>query len=215
MDAIVFVAFAGVGPVDDVDRAVGAVVEVDAAEPGVGGLGDVGLVAGDVAAAFAVEPIDVDAAAVEVEGEELAAIFGGPVVAEIDAGAAVGVAAAELVDGVVLERFFPAAAGVVVKMVGVGVDRVIDAAVGTDRGAAGVVSAGDEVKEVAGDGVGDEGFAVFVPVHAPGIGEAVAEDFENFARRMIAPDAAVDGGALFLLLPGGPIQPGLEAPQRP
>src|SRR5438309_10228971 len=98
MHAVVFMAFASVGPVDDIGGAVGAVVEVDAAKPGVGGLGDVGLMAGDVAAALAVEAIDVDAAAVEVEGEELAAVFGGPVVAEIDASAAVGVAAAELVD---------------------------------------------------------------------------------------------------------------------
>src|SRR5262245_66078812 len=107
VDAVVFVACAGVGPVDDIDGTVGTIVEVDAAEPGVGGLGDVGLVAGDVAAAVALEPIDVDAAAVEVERQQLAAIFGGPVVAEVDAGAAVGVAAAELVAGVVFGRFFP------------------------------------------------------------------------------------------------------------
>ena len=102
VDAVVFVTFAGVGPVDDIDGAVGAVVEVDAAEPGVGGLGDVGGVVADVAAAVAFEPIDVDAAAMEIEREQLAAIFGGPIVAQINAGPAVGVAAAELiVDGVV------------------------------------------------------------------------------------------------------------------
>src|SRR4051812_7329625 len=94
MDAVVFMAFARVGPIDDINRAVGAVVEVDAAEPGVGGLGDVRHMPADVAAAFAVEAIDVDPAAVEIEGEEFAAVFGGPVVAEVDAGAAVGVAAA-------------------------------------------------------------------------------------------------------------------------
>src|SRR5215207_8797783 len=99
MHAIVFVAFAGVGPVDDVNGAVGAVVEVNAAKPLVFGEGDVGFVADDVAAAFAVEAIDVDAAAVEVESEELATVFGGPVVAEVDAGTAVRVAAAEGVSG--------------------------------------------------------------------------------------------------------------------
>src|SRR5438067_1333633 len=126
MDAVVFMAFAGVGPVDDIDRAVGAVVEIDAAEPGVGGLGDVGFVAGDVAAAFALEPIDIDAAAVEVERKQLAAVFGWPVVAQIDARAAVSVAAAELVAGGVAFGGPPAAAVVIVKMVGVRVDRVID-----------------------------------------------------------------------------------------
>ena len=97
VDPVVLVAFSCVAPIQHIDGAVGAVVEVDAAEPGVGGEGHVGFMAGDVAAAFALEPIDVDAAAVEVEGEELAAVFGGPVVAEIDARAAVGVAAAESV----------------------------------------------------------------------------------------------------------------------
>src|SRR5262245_34202811 len=79
------------------------------------------------------------------------------------------------------------AAVVVVVVVGVRVDGVVDVAVGRDGGAAGVVGAGDQVEEVAGDGVGDEGFAVFVPIHAPGVGEAVAEDFEDFSRGVIAP----------------------------
>src|SRR5262249_2555787 len=55
-----------------------------------------------------------------------------------------------------------------------------------------VASAGDHVPEMANDAVGEEALAVFVEVEAPGIGGAVADDFEDLARRMIAPDAAVD-----------------------
>src|SRR3954454_5569569 len=117
MYAIMLMAFTRIAPVDDINRAVGAVIEVDAAEPAVGGLGDVGLVAGDVAPAFAVEPIDVDPAAVEVEGEQLAAVFGGPVVAKTDARAAVRVPAAEFVAGGVPFGAPPAATVVVMKMV--------------------------------------------------------------------------------------------------
>src|SRR5262245_9274094 len=230
MDTIVFVTFAGVGPVDDVNGTVGAVVEVDAAEPGVGRLGDVVLVAGNVAAAFALEPIDVNAAAVEVEGEELTTVFSGPVVAQVDARAAVGVAAAERVissmvadvaavsfgirgfsltsvstafvrSATIVGRWCPdrtTLSGVPMKVVGVRVDGVVNAAVGRDGGAAGVMCTRNQVKEVAGDGVGDKCFTVLVPIEAPGIGEAVAEDFEDLARGMIAPDAAVDRNALLL-----------------
>ena len=49
---------------------------------------------GDVAAALAHEHVAVEPLAVDVEREDVAAIFGGPVVAEIDHAAAVGVAAA-------------------------------------------------------------------------------------------------------------------------
>ena len=71
------VALAGIAPVEDEHAAVGAVAQVDAAEPGIGREEDVGLVAADVAAARAFEPLDVDAPAVEVQGEELAAVGAG------------------------------------------------------------------------------------------------------------------------------------------
>ena len=97
MDAVVLVALAGVAPVEHEDAAVGAVAEVDAAEPGVAGEEDVGLVAADVAAPVALEPLDVDPPAVEVQGEELAAVGVGPLVGQVDHQAAVGVAAAAAV----------------------------------------------------------------------------------------------------------------------
>src|SRR5262249_44761826 len=115
VDSIVLVTFARVAPVDNVHSAVGAVVEIHAAKPGVGCKGDVGLVAGDVAGTLALQSIDVDPAAVEIERQQFAAVFGGPVVAQIDAGAAVGVAAAELVVNAQTLGVFDALAGVPMK----------------------------------------------------------------------------------------------------
>src|SRR5207237_9783496 len=76
------------------------------------------------------------------------------------------------------------------------IDRVIDAAVRSDGGAARVMRAGNQMEQVSGDRVRDEHLAIFVPVVSPGIGKAVAEDFEDFSRGMIAPDATVDRHAL-------------------
>ena len=73
MDAVVVVALAGIAPVEDEHAAIGAISEVDAAEPGIGREEDVGLVPPDVAAARSFEPLDVDAPAVKVEREQLAA----------------------------------------------------------------------------------------------------------------------------------------------
>src|SRR4051812_10414138 len=84
MDAGALVAFPRAAPVEHEDAAVEAVAEVDAAEPGVAREEPVGFVPADVTAPRAFEPLDVHAAAVEVEREELAAILGRPLVAEID-----------------------------------------------------------------------------------------------------------------------------------
>ncbi len=84
VDAVALVALAGVAPVEDEDAAVGAVAQVDAAEPGVGREEDVGLVAADVAAARSLEPLDVHAPAVEVQGEELAPVSSRPLVGQVD-----------------------------------------------------------------------------------------------------------------------------------
>ena len=48
-----------------------------------------------------------------------------------------------------------------------------------------IVAAGDDVPEVVDHAVGDEHFAVFVPVEAPGVGGAVGEGFEHFPRRVV------------------------------
>ena len=78
------------------------------------------------------------------------------------------------------------------------------------------MGAGDDVPEVAVDGVDEEELAVFVPVVAPGVGGAVAEGFDDVRLRMVAPDAAAQRDALRRrACPGTPTSPGRSAPQRP
>ena len=59
-----------------------------------------------------------------------------------------------------------------------------------------IARAGNDVPEMADDGVDEKQLAVFIPVVTPGIRGAVADDLKLFALGMIAPDAAVDGCAL-------------------
>src|SRR6476469_2402826 len=108
---VAVVAFADVGPVGDVDAAVGAVFAVEAAEPGVAREGEVGGVVSDVAAAVGLERVAVEPLPVDVEHEGLVAVFGGPVVAEVDHAAAVGVSAAEVVVLLAAAGGGPVAAG--------------------------------------------------------------------------------------------------------
>lgn len=195
VDAVVVVAFAGVGPVGDEDVAVGAGEEVDAAEPLILGLHEVGGVFAGVAAAFAFQFVHVDAVAVEVAGEHGAVVFFGPVAALVDEHADVGVAAAEF-EGLVADAladvgpFF--GAGVPVEVVGGLLDDFVDVRVQVGAEHAAVVGAGDDVPEVADDGVDHEELAIGIPVVAPGVGPAVRDGFDDFAGGVVAPDGAVD-----------------------
>jgi len=195
VDAGVFVALAGVGPVEEIDGAVGAGGEVDAAEEGVAGEEEVLTVFGDVAGALAFEDFLVGAFAVEVEGEEVAAVLLGPVLALVDHHADVGVAAAELVGGTVA-GFGPVAFRVEVPVVGMHVEVLVGVGIGVDGVGADVAGSGDAVPEVAVDGVDEEEFAVFVPIMAPGIGGAAVEGFEDLALGVVAPDGAAEGDAV-------------------
>src|SRR4051812_28804377 len=78
---LVIMALANVRPVGHIDAAVGAVFGVHAAEPRVLRVAKIGGVFGDVAAAVRLKNVAVEALAVDVEHEGIAAILGGPVVA--------------------------------------------------------------------------------------------------------------------------------------
>src|SRR5204863_4497751 len=84
MDAAVFVAFAGVAPVEHEDAAVRAITEFHAAKPGIAGNEEVGRVFADVTAAAAFEDFLIGTAAVEVQREQPATILGGPIVALVN-----------------------------------------------------------------------------------------------------------------------------------
>ncbi len=196
MDAGVVVAFAGVGPVESVEGTFGTGADFEAAEPFVSGEHGVGFVLGDVAAALAFEAFDVEASAVLIPGEEFAIPVVGKMSALINAHADVGMSAAVVVGGSVA-GFGPAAGAIKVPVVGVHLDGFKDELVGRRREGTVEVRTGDHVPEVAVDGVDEEEFAVLVPVVAPGIGGAVAEDLEGFAVGVKAPDATFDGNALF------------------
>src|SRR5262245_61267869 len=75
-------------------------------------------------------------------------------------------------------------------MVGVEVEKLIDARIWIGRRAARVMGAGDAVPEMSVGGVDKEQFAMLVPIVAPGIGRAVADHFDNLTHGMIAPDCA-------------------------
>ncbi len=194
-------AFAAVAPVGDEDVAVGAGEEVDAAEPFVFGLHEIGCVLADIAAAFAVEGVHVDAVAVEIAGEDGAVVFLGPEAALIDEHADVGVAAAELVglagDAELADVAPGFRAGIPVKVVGGLLNDFIDVWIEVRAEHAAVVGAGNAVPEVADDGVDPEELAFGIPIVAPGVRAAVADDFKDLPRGMEAPDAAVDLRALF------------------
>jgi hypothetical protein len=59
-----------------------------------------------------------------------------------------------------------------------------------------VVGAGDHVPEVADHAVREERLAVVVPVEAPGVRRAFADDLEHLLRDVVAPDAAVEEDSL-------------------
>ena len=199
VNAVVLVAFTNVRPVEHEDAAVGAVAEIDAAEPRVGGREKIRRVFADVAAAAAFEAVHVGAEAVEIQREEGAAIRVGPVVALINHEAAVGVAAAGLGRGArhaFRADVAPLLGGVPVEMIGVLFEKTVGVRVERLAEHAPIVRAGDQVPEMADDGVDDKGLAVLVPIHAPRVGRAVGDDFKNFSHGMIAPDAAVHFRAL-------------------
>lgn len=181
VDAVVVVALAGVAPIADEDAAVRRGDQVHAAEPGIGEGKCVGFAAGDEAAAGAFEAFDVQAAAVEIDREELPVPGLGPLAALVDEESDVGVAAAggQGRAGDAFADVGPDLAGCPVDLVGGLLEEFVDVGIGVLAEHAAVMGAWDDVPEVADDGVDEEGFAVRVPIHAPGVGGALGNDFED------------------------------------
>ena len=118
----------------------------------------------------------------------MAAVVLGPVVAQIDHHPGVGVATTEIVGGAV-PRLLPAIAGVEVPVVGMHVDEFIGVRIRVERAVPWIMRPGDDLPEVAVDGVDEEAVAEGVPVVAPRVRGAVGGHLEPARARRVAPDA--------------------------
>ena len=195
MDSVVLVALAGVRPVGNVQLAPAARVELNSAKPRVGCLNEVGTVFAGECRSVAVQCVAVDSTAMQIHCQHRIEKLLRPVRKLSDNHSAVSVPAAGLV-GCVRDAELPDVAPVFlrvpVKVVGGLLDDVVNVRVKVLAVHPPVIRAGDDVPQMADDRVDVKRFAVRVPVHAPCIRAAVADDFELVASRMEPPDAAID-----------------------
>jgi hypothetical protein len=196
MDAGRFVALAGVAPVEDSQGAPGKFDDVRAAEERITEDRQIVLVAADDPLRRVVEPVDVDAPAVEVEGQEPAAELPGPAgFVRHDHAAGVRVATAVGI-GLAVTRLGPVTGVVEMLVVGMLTERFGHERMRLHRVGAGIVGPGKDPPQMAVDGVDEKPLAAVIPVVAPGIGRAVADRLENALLRMVAPHAATERHAL-------------------
>ena len=196
VNAVVFVAFSDVAPIENVDAAIGAGLNFDGAEPRIIRPHEVGGVLADVAAAPALEAVDIHAATVEIGCEHLATILGREVRALVNHQADVRVATADTGGGggdAQLAHVGPDLAAIPMVMVGVLVDEFVNARVRVVAVHPLEVRSLDAVPEVADDRVDEEHFPVLIPIHAPRVRRAVTVGLVDFLGGMIAPDTAGGG----------------------
>jgi len=196
--ALVFtvVAFIFIVPVDDVDLTIGSVAQVEHLGPFVVGEEEVGCGVADVTGAARGEEIHIEARAVDVVHDELVAVFGGPVIGEIDHGPGVGVAPPCSAGGGSI-GIVPLVADPVT-MFGDGGDIGVGVGVEVLAPLTMVARSLNDVEEVGDDAACEEGLSVVVEIDAPGIAGAVSKDFELMSLGVIAPDACVEGDALIV-----------------
>ena len=150
----------------------------------------------DVAAAPALEAVDVHAATVEIGGENLATILGREVGALVNHQADVRVAATDTGGrggDAQLPHIGPHLAAIPMVMVGVLVDEFVNARIRIVAVHPLKVRSLDAVPEVADDRVDEEHLAVLIPIHAPRVSRAVTVGLVDFLGGMIAPDTAGGG----------------------
>src|SRR5579871_3007369 len=132
-------------------------------------------------------------------------VFVGPIIAEIDHGAGVGVAAA----GCVVRPLSAARGGPVasapVDVIGAARHQAVTVRVQILAKHADVMSARNDVEQVLDDAVGDEHLAIIIEIQAPGVGGAPGEHLERFLDRVKAPDTTVEGNAVSFAVPGRPM----------
>ena len=200
---VVDVALLAVVPVDHVNIAVRARLDADDLRPRVVGDEEVGRVRADEAGALGLQDVAVDPGAVDVIHEERAAVLGRPCVPLVDHRPRVGVAAArgEGRGGGQGRLAPPGMVADIADIVAVVRDR-LDVVEGVGLEVLPclplVPGARDDVVEVRDHARGQEALAVGVEVEAPGVARAVGDDLEPLLRRVITPDAGVQGDAVLV-----------------
>src|SRR5438552_10987532 len=148
----------------------------------------------DEAGAFALGDIHVNARAVNVVHEYLAAVFFRPTVALINHQARMSMAAAHGI-GTAIGGVRALAAGVM-KMIGNGFDIVEDVWIEVLAALPFVASALDHVPQMRNDAGFDETLSMLVEIDAPGIARAFGEELKDAPGRMETPNAGSYGRAL-------------------
>ena len=187
-------AFAPVRPVGEVDRAIGTVFQLEAAEPGVVDREEIALVVSDVARSLAFEPVVVGAMAVDIEREQAVPEPFGPVISQVDHGADMGMTPAGravLFVPLALARVGPVSSGPV-KVVSAGLEQAVEVGIVVLAEHPLVMRAGDDMEQMRDHAVGDERLAMVVKIQAPGVGGSMGHGLEDLPGGVIAPDAAVD-----------------------
>ena len=193
---VAVVALIAVIPVDEHHLPIGPDLQRDELRPRVVGEEKVGLAVPHIAGAGGREPVLVEPGAVDVVHEQPAAITIGPRAAEIDAGARVGVAAADGVRAVAV-GVVPLPAGPV-PVAGDRLDVVERIGIEVLARLPLIPRSLDHVVEVWNDARRLERMPQIVEVHAPRVARAFGKDFEDMPNRMVSPDAGVDSRSVGL-----------------
>ena len=227
VDTVALVAFTDIRPVENEYTAVRPVAQLNAAEPQVAGLHHVLGMAAHVAGPLTVQRVPVDPATMQVQRENLTAIFLRPVVRAIDHHPAMCVATTGCIGGrghAFLFQVGPVLVALVpVEVIGGLRHEFVQELVEVVAVHASVTRAGNSMPEVTDHGVDKKKLPVPVPIVSPRIGRAVADDVKLFCNWMVTKYAAVDRSALFNRCPGNtnmrtgenavpPVQPTVRPP---
>ena len=195
----VFVTLSFVIPVDQVHRTSLIGLQVDDLRPVVIEFDKVGTVMTDKAGALAFGHVHIDARAVDVVHENLAAIFFGPTAALINHQARMGVAATDRI-GTAVRSMWPLTAGVM-KMVGHGFDVVEDIRIEVLAALPFKTTALNHVPKMRNHARFDDTLAMLIKINPPRVARAFGKKLEDVPGWMIAPDAGSDRCALAIRRP--------------
>ena len=199
MDAVLIVALTDIAPVENRDSAVWSLPELDAAEPLVVRLQDVGLMLHDQRATLPLYALNVHASSMQIERHELVAILRRPVVALVDHHADMRVPATEAVRAAATAvSIVPLLAGVPVIVVRLLINEFVDERIRILAVHALKVRTVDALPAMTDDGVDEQQLVVLSPIGTPRVGGAVAVRLKDLGDRVITPEAAGGGLALFL-----------------